>query len=612
MKNRVFSLILTSFLLITLTTIGQKNDYPIKKLNGVEYYVYTVQVSEGLFAIGRKFDLLPAEISKVNPEIEKGIKAGQKILIPIPKQDIEKKTEKRLSDNNSFQEFIQHMVEKKQTLFAISHIYNVSQEDLKKYNPQIENGLTEGVVLKIPKFVQEKKKIEIEKPILVQTVNTQIKPAVDSKKKPITHQVQSKETLYSISKLYKVQIVDLIKLNPGSDIKLTIGAELKIPADTDDIKSSDKKNDSIKTNSKIDYTSNGQVDLSENSKFTEKKVIRIAYLLPFMLDSEKKDPTIDRFFDFYAGALIAINEAKQKGISFEILTYDTEKSELKMIEVLSNPELKTMDLIIGPAFSNQISLVEKFAKENQINTLIPFTSKVSDIDSNPYLFQFNPGVDTEIEFITDFLTRKQKKINVIFAEIQNINSYDEGKIWADKLQNELTRAGKLFSKIEISSTDSVNFATVLKKGDKNLVIFNTDKFAYINPMIKYLRLQNSEYDIVLFEQYSWRNQSKTMPLSIYISPFIIKNDSNKLKDFNEKFTQFFSKDVSVDSPRYDLLGYDLSDYFISLLHLYAGKFPNKISSYNYSKGIQSQPQFERTSNGSGFINQRLYLGEDKK
>ena len=244
--------------------------------------------------------------------------------------------------------------------------------------------------------------------------------------------------------------------------------------------------------------------------------------------------------------------------------------------------------------------------------MIPFTSKVSDIDSNPYLFQFNPGVDTEIEFITDFLTRKHKKINVVFAEIQNINSYDEGKIWAEKLQNELKRAGKFFSKIELSGTDSVDFASVFIKGEKNLVIYNTDKFPYINPSIKYLRSLNSEYNIVLFEQYSWRNQNKTMPLSIYISPFILKTDSNELKNFNGKFTQFFCKDISEDSPRYDLLGYDLSDYFISLLHLYASKFSNKLNSYNYSKGIQSQPKFERTSNGSGFINQQLYIGEDKK
>jgi hypothetical protein len=32
---------------------------------------------------------------------------------------------------------------------------------------------------------------------------------------------------------------------------------------------------------------------------------------------------------------------------------------------------------------------------------------------------------------------------------------------------------------------------------------------------------------------------------------------------------------------------------------------------NLEKSIQSEPLFERSSNNSGFINQRVYLGEDK-
>jgi hypothetical protein len=55
----------------------------------------------------------------------------------------------------------------------------------------------------------------------------------------------------------------------------------------------------------------------------------------------------------------------------------------------------------------------------------------------------------------------------------------------------------------------------------------------------------------------------------------------------------------------------LSNYFISLIHRYGGKFSNKINSNNLIKGIQSEPLFERSSGNSGYINQRVYLGEDK-
>jgi len=48
-----------------------------------------------------------------------------------------------------------------------------------------------------------------------------------------------------------------------------------------------------------------------------------------MLENGKTDPANEKFIDFYAGALLAINEAKEFGISFEIFTFDTEKMRKK-------------------------------------------------------------------------------------------------------------------------------------------------------------------------------------------------------------------------------------------------------------------------------------------
>jgi hypothetical protein len=84
-----------------------------------------------------------------------------------------------------------------------------------------------------------------------------------------------------------------------------------------------------------------------------------------------------------------------------------------------------------------------------------------------------------------------------------------------------------------------------------------------------------------------------------------------VNNFNQKFDQFYGKDLSNDSPRYDILGYDLTNYFVTLIQKSGSKFGKKISSTSSITGIQSQPIFERSSGNSGFINQRVYLGEDK-
>lgn len=605
MKKQLFSLILASFLVISLSVLSQNKKYPTKIINKIECYIYTVEASEGLLAIGRKFDVTVAEINKVNPDLKSDLKVGQQILIPVQKKTIK---EEVIEDKSSV-EFIQHIIKKRQTLFAISRKYDVSQEDIMKYNPQIDKGLQEGLVLQIPKQVKQNKKKALEQEVTTESKEQPKNSALTDKKKKIVHEVQLNETLYSISRRYQVEVVDIIKSNPTSGNKLSVGMKLTIPTKGTS-NTLHQNDDSLISSPKSALQIDQLLDKKNFTNLSTKKVIRIAFLLPFMLDQAKNDASTERFVDFYAGSLMAIEAAKQKGVSFEIYTYDTEKSEEKVTEVLTNSELKTMDLIIGPAFSNQVSIVADFAKEYKINTLIPFTSKVPDIETNAYLFQFNPGTDVELKFTTELLTNKLKNAHIVFAEIDGISTFDEGYIWCKALQKELKKEGKSFSQLKLNGSENVDFSNILNKTDKNIIIFNTDKFAYISPFVPNLRSLTSDFNLVLFEQYSWRNQDKIIPQNIFISPFTSKYNSIEINKFNDNYAKYFSKNASKVSPRFDLLGYDLSNYFITLMKRHGNKFIEKIGSFNFSDGIQSQLQFERISNGSGFINQKLYLGEE--
>jgi LysM repeat protein len=606
MKKQLIGLILASFLVINFSLVGGNYNYPVKKVNGIEYYVYIVQASEGLFAIGRKFDLTPDDITKANPDLKNNLKVGQEILIPCPKQlvqekkneVIEKKQEKIQNPQVGKVEFIAHKVEKKQTLFAISRKYDVSEEDIIKYNPVVVKGLHEGIVLQIPK-----QDSIVRKKFLFFNVETTVKKKVIEENKPIQfHKIQANETLYSISRKYNVKVADLILLNPGAETKIEIGDSIRLCSGN--VSVTNKLNNEVLKEQDLKI-------LESPKKSSINNTVKIAFLLPFMLEQSKREPNMERFIDFYAGSLMAIEEAKQKGVSFEIFTYDTEKSEEKVTEVLANENLKNVDLIIGPAFSNQVSLVAEYAKENKINTLIPFTSKISDIDTNPFLFQFNPGIDADIKFMTEILTKIYKSIHIVFAEIPEISTADEGKARFDELQKELSKAQRQFSKIELSTSDNSDFKNLFKIGEKYLIVFNTDKYAYVGPFISPLRSLKNADDIILFEQYSWRNQNEKMPINFYSSPFNSTINSDRLNVFNTHFKQYFGKEITKETPRYDLLGYDLSNYFISLLNQFGNKFYNKIDTFNNPNWIQTQLQFNRISNGSGFVNQKLYLGEDK-
>jgi LysM repeat protein len=594
MKNRFIGFIITFFILLSFSSMGQSTNYPVKKINGVEFYVYKVMSAEGFMAIGRKFDVPADEIANANPYLKNGLKVGQEILIPIHKNQRTKTAEKP--------EFIQHKVERKQTLFAISHKYNVSQEDIEKLNPDVKNGLKEGMILNIPDSAKIKKTKTSDK-LSQSNAKPETQNVKQTESRFVIHKVLPKETLFSICKQYNVDAKDVVKLNPGVIQSLPIGSELKIPAKV--------HQNEIETKKVASETLQLRKEPIPMEEVAKTKTIKIAFLLPFMLDQSKKEPVLERFQNFYAGALLAIKAAKEKGISFEIYTYDTDKTEEKITEVLNNHELKSMDLIIGPAFSNQVPLVAGFAKENKVHTLIPFTAKVPDIENNPYLFQFNPGSENELKYLIELLNGKWRNMQVVFAEVTEVRTSDEGKIREEALKIELKHQRRSFKVIDLSSSDNSNIPLALKKSDKNLIIFDTDKYSNVSPYLNSFASLSSTYDIVLFEQYSWKNQMDKKIETICISPFLTNSNEHLITDYNDKFDHYFGKDVSNDSPRYDILGFDLTNYFIANINRFGSKFVSKSGSLNSIPAIQSQPIFERFSTESGFINQRLYIDENK-
>jgi len=596
MKKEKIIIVVSLFFVLNLIAISQAPKYPTKNINGLECYQYVVEASEGLFGISHKFGVSVTDIVKLNPEVEKGIKVGQTLNIPVVN-----KNSKSLESN-----YTEHKVEKKQTIFAICKTYNITQDELVKHNPALVNGLVEGSVLKIPKTstVNNVKESEVVK----------LTPTADRPKKSnITHIVQPKETLYSISKEYQVDVADLIQLNPLAANGLNVNMQLSIPVSKENRNKAADITEANNLPQKTELETEKLFNDTAKSVHTKKtsKSVKIAYLLPFMLNSDKLEGGNDRFVDFYSGALLAIKKLKERGISIDVITFDTDNSEEKIKDILEDPSLKTVDLIIGPAYSVHIPLVANFAKIHKIHTLIPFSSKILDIEKNSYIFQFNPGLEADLHIVDDIVNNKLMKANIIFAEISDVNLQDGGKIWASKLQTTLLKEKRAFSTIKLLNAKTDNFKTVLKSNMKNVIVFNTDKFAYINSYIPQLRIRATEYDLALFIQYSWKSQSVKMPPTIYVSPFESKIDSTNLTQFNHLFKSNFHRETPINTPRFDLLGYDMTNYFVSGLSRFGDKFFVEVNSYNNQEGIQSQPLFEKTSKESGYVNQQLYFSEDK-
>ena len=104
------------------------------------YLFHEVKPLETIYSLSKRYNISQEELIKHNPELTEGLKAGQ--IIKIPKQ----KTRQELQGK-----FIYHKVKPKETLWRISKRYNLSFEELMKYNPELKDGLKEGQILRIPK-----------------------------------------------------------------------------------------------------------------------------------------------------------------------------------------------------------------------------------------------------------------------------------------------------------------------------------------------------------------------------------------------------------------------------------------------------------------------------
>lgn len=169
-------------------------------------FKHTVISGETVAQISKKYNVSEKEVLQLNPGAEKGLQENTTLIIPNH-QSISYLLKK--SDVNAVV-YTQHQVAAKETLFGIAKQHNITVEALEKANTAIlASGLKEGQTLQIPQ-------------------NNTLQATV-----PMTgnlHEVQPKETLFSIARLYNVSVKDLDELN-AENLKegLKIGQKIAIP-----------------------------------------------------------------------------------------------------------------------------------------------------------------------------------------------------------------------------------------------------------------------------------------------------------------------------------------------------------------------------------------------
>lgn len=628
MKRRLYIML---FLMLSVCALAQ--DYPIKNIDGVDYYVYTVEPSEGLYRISKKFNVLQADIYKANPSVNEGLKAGQTLYIPVKNQA--KKTQP-----STTRQVIEHQVVAKQTLYSISKMYGVEKEEIIRLNPEIENGIIKiGQILRIP--VSDKTKAQVQDNVAKQinsdktTVQHEIKAQqpVLPKKKYVTYEVKSrKETLYGISKQFGVSINEIIEANPYAQDGIKKGDILQIPVVEENIPKTSgsdilhivkpketiygiskqyniTKEDLLRANPKLEnglmigdtilITSSSPQPTTtptDNNAIVQKATYRIAYMLPFSAEEDKNSTNIDRFIEFYRGSLLAMEKIKEQGISLEVYTFDTQLGTTKINDILKNGIPKTVDMIIGPAYPEQVAIVADYAKKNNVIQIVPFTSQISNSDRFALQYQFNPSSADLDKVIINNILDKHRTDNVFIVNFasQNSKSYH----LPERLEKALKSNSIKYTKLKANSLTADNISA-LNRNANNLIVLSSCSTQEFKDFVGAVSADNKNYTFVVENDiFNYAKADKSLKNKNFVT-YSLFNATPEDKYLNA-YSRYFTVRTQQSTPNYDLLGYDITLYFCKALQ------PNKQLIFPQDVALQ-QSTFNFTKQNNAFLNTGCFI-----
>jgi len=578
----------------------------IEKKSGNEGFTsHQVEKGETLYSISKSHNITLEEAERLNPAAKNGVKVGEKLIIPqttsnVPVASTATPANASSTETAQNKNFTFHEVQKEETLYSISRKYGISQDEITRLNPDAKNGVKVGEKLIIP-------------PVHANTALSEEEKAKPVSRDFIFHEVQKEETLYSISRKYGVSQDEIVRLNPDAKEGVKIGKMLIIPpahANT-----AFKPQDDDPVDVALPQDTDGRPDFE--SLFTRPteplKTINIALALPFQLDkvtaSSKIDGNTDKFLEFYQGMLLAVDSLKKHGLSFNIHVFDSGKSGEEIKKMLNNPELKNMDMIIGPAYTVQIKPLSDFALLNQIKLIIPFSSKSEETKTNPNIFQINTPQPQMNELIAGKFVFHFGNKNIILLRFKT-EAYDDKVEFSNALEAALKEHKIKYTTVIYESAEKLR--KELSDVTGNIIVPLTTNQVALSQVLPIINMLGEKKNVSLFgfpEWQTYQSISKDLfRLNTYIpSSFFVDYKSANVKNYLRKYRHFYNTEPANITPQYSMLGYDIVMYFSEALAKYGHYFTKELRRFNPAELLQMNFRFKQINENGGFYNSNIYL-----
>lgn len=623
---------------IPIKNVGRTENGFIKEDD--HFIFHKVQPSEGLMSIARLYGADYHETRAANPQHLDILAVGTVVKVPKAKQENTEPTE----------EYFWHVIEEGDTYWNYHTRFQVFESELKALNPALKEGLNLGLRIKIPRKNESK-----------------VKTIVKDKDLFIEHTVLPKETLWGLSKLYDVEKEEIQRINPElQNRKPIIGETLYIPdhekikerlalnlQDTSAVYSS-KQLDSLMNSPAYEQYLNesfgfdsGDMEAKLQSFDTNPDTVHIALMLPLFYERTKAlnlqidtilvDPITDEpidtlyrqktdrtlfagsknFIKFYQGFLVALADLEDLGVHTKLHVYDTQYKSSVVDSLIRKPEMRTMDLIVGPVVAKNQETVAQFAYKNKIPFISPLSSSSKDIEKCPSYFMVNSSNDYLLRKTSDYIGNKYYDKNIVVLDMGSYNEVGQEKM-IERIKQKLFMSGYysttdevLYHKINHVFDGNWGLKEVLRDDMENVVIVPLPKNgeAALNKAVNSLDALSDDFEITLmglknYGQYDGAITKQYHHLNLtFLSPYHVDYKKTTVKNFVRHYRSNFN-----DEPdNFGFQGYDIAMYFGLAANIYGDEIFEEISNFHCDRILQGDYNFQRTSAYGGYMNHTLNI-----
>ena len=611
-------------------------------LSAQNYVEHKVKSGETIESIAKKYLVTPFDIYALNPDAKTKFQPNTVLIIPSSKI----KNEPIVANSRELTGYKTHKVKRKETLYSLTKKYSVSEEEIKKANRRLySENLIKGDKIKIPQFRTITSK---------RTLNNTVKK----------YTVQAKEGKWRIAYKFGISVAELEALNPKMNETIQPGDILNVPNIKDQeekaIESSfgyyevlpketfyglkgklnltqdqlEQLNPELKTtglkagmvlkvpeSTTASITSTGNVDVKITNlkrNLTNFKTKKIALMMPYQLnkidvdsveeakDQIKNNKLLSIVLDFHVGVLMALDSAKQLGISTDLKVFDTRYHEAITSKLLADNDFSDYDAVIGPMQEESFDRVASALKGKRI-PVIAAMNKPKKVYSN--VFQTLPEEKLLRQTMIDFVKADSLKTKVV------IISDRANKAESEALQKEFPGSKLILSRLDkkhktkdaffIYHTELQNVFTA----GKTIVFLETDNDSFASSVISMLNGFNvNRTEIVLatldkgkaFEGKNIDNYNLSNLKFHYAS---VHRDFDETKNIG--FVKAYRKEYGVTPSKYVARGFDITlDLLMRLAsadNLYDASGDTVETEYVENKFRYTTDFF------GGYVNQAVYV-----